>query len=274
MGAGNTSGPAVLVSGALGRMGVRVRAALEGHERLRLGAALEAPGHPELGRVLENEVVLGDDPAAALRDCAAAIDFSTPGASLALVRAAAEAGTPCAVGSTGFDAAERDALAKCAREIPIVLAANFSVAVNVLFRLVREAAQLLGEGFDAEIVELHHSAKLDAPSGTALRLAETVAEGRGQDAGAHTAIGRSGADARRRAGEIGVQALRGGDNPGEHSVLFIGSGERLEIAHRAATRDHFARGALRAAEWALAQKPGLYDMEQVLGFKGLKGQAG
>lgn len=265
-GAGRQNGKAVLVSGALGRMGVCVRAALEMHETLQLGAALEAPGHPELGRVLENDVVLGDDPVAALRGCQAVIDFSTPGASLALVRAAADAGTPCAVGSTGFDDAERDALAKHARAIPIVLAANFSVAVNVLFRLVREASGLLGEGFDAEIVELHHSAKRDAPSGTALRLAQTVAEGRGEGPSARTQTGRSGADARRCAGEIGIQALRGGDNPGEHTVLFVGGGERLELAHRAATRDHFARGALRAAEWALAQKPGLYDMEQVLGF--------
>lgn len=266
-GAGAQNGRAVLVSGALGRMGDRVRAALERHEGLRLGGALEAPGHPELGRVLENGVVLGSDPASALQGCAAAVDFSTPGASLALVQAAADAGTPCAVGSTGFDDAQRDALAQHARAIPIVLAANFSVAVNVLLCLVREAAQLLGEGFDAEIVELHHGAKRDAPSGTALRLAETVNEGRGQRPGGHRAIGRSGPDAVRSKGEIGIQALRGGDNPGEHTVLFIGGGERLELAHRAATRDHFARGALRAVEWALAQRPGLYDMEQVLGFK-------
>jgi 4-hydroxy-tetrahydrodipicolinate reductase len=138
--------------------------------------------------------------------------------------------------------------------------------VNLLFHLVRESARRLGGEYDAEVLELHHAAKIDAPSGTALRLAEAIAEGRNAS-DQRFVLAREGETGARPTGSIGVQALRGGDNPGEHSVLFLGRGERLELAHRAATRDHFARGALRAAAWVLGQPPGLYDMEQVLGLR-------
>jgi 4-hydroxy-tetrahydrodipicolinate reductase len=181
------------------------------------------------------------------------------------VRAAAEAGVPCAVGTTGFDPAQRAELEQLAQRIPLVLAANFSIAVNVLFHLTRRAAELLGPDFDAEIVELHHAAKIDAPSGTALQLGRAIAEGRGDPESTPT-LARSGETGARSPGAIGIQALRGGDNPGEHTVLFVGDGERLELVHRSATRDHFARGAVRAALWAAEQPPGLYDMERVLGL--------
>jgi 4-hydroxy-tetrahydrodipicolinate reductase len=184
---------------------------------------------------------------------------------VALARAAAERGVPCAIGTTGFAAVERAELELVSGKIPIVVAANFSVAVNVLFHLTRRAAELLGPGFDAEILELHHAAKVDAPSGTALALAQAIAEGRGDEAPRVTA--REGHTGARPPGAIGVQALRGGDNPGEHTVLFLGAGERLELVHRAATRDHFARGALRAALWLRGRPPGIYDMEQVLGLR-------
>ena len=196
-----------------------------------------------------------------------AIAFATPGPSLALERAAAGAGVPCAIGTTGFSEDERTELESIATKIPLCVAANFSVAVNVLFHLTRLAAELLGPEFDAELVELHHSAKVDAPSGTALRLAEAVAEGRRQQLADHQVLTRQGITGPRAKGTIGIQTLRGGDNPGEHTVHFVGQGERLELVHRSATRDHFARGALRAALWLRGRTPGLYDMEQILGFR-------
>jgi len=258
----------VLVSGALGRMGERVRAALQESPGLRLAAALEAPGSPGVGSVVQGDVRIGDDPGPALDACDVLIDFTAPGASLGLVRAAAERGVACVVGTTGFDAAQQAELEALARRVALLRAPNFSVAVNVLFHLVEEAARLLGPGFDAEIVELHHAAKRDAPSGTALRLAEAVAAARGVTLDERGVFTRHGETGPRPAGAIGVQTLRGGDNPGEHTALFLGTGERLELAHRSATRDHFARGAVRAAAWLAGRPAGAYHMRQVLGLEG------
>lgn len=258
----------VLVVGALGRMGERVRAVLAEEERLQLGAALEAPGHPGLGRALEAEVRVSDDAKACLADCEVAIVFTVPDASVSFLREAADAAVPCVVGTTGFSPEQRAEIERLAARTPILLAANFSVAVNVLFHLVRRASHLLGPDFDTEIVELHHSAKVDAPSGTALQLGRAAAEGRGQSLEEHMVLARQGETGARPPGDIGIQALRGGDNPGEHTVMFIGKGERLELVHRSATRDHFARGAVRAASWVLGREPGLYDMEGVLGLSG------
>ncbi len=257
----------VLVVGARGRMGECVRAALEREPGVRLAAALEAPGHPEIGRTLEHGVLLGDDARAALAVSDVAIDFSRPGSTLATLRLAAEAGVAYVTGTTGFSEPERAELARLAERIPLVHAPNFSVAVNVLAWLVREAVQRLGPGYDAEIVELHHAAKRDAPSGTALRLAEAVAEGRGEPLSSRLVLERSGDTGERPAGAIGVQSLRGGDNPGEHTVMLLGRGERLELAHRSQTRDHFAEGAVRAARWVAGRPPGRYRFEQVLGLE-------
>jgi 4-hydroxy-tetrahydrodipicolinate reductase len=256
----------VLVVGALGRMGERVRAALAEEPSLRLGAALERPGHAGLGTRLEGGVAVGDDLKAALSASAVAIDFSVPQASLAALRAAAEAGVAWVSGTTGLSPEEQAELERLAGRIPVLHAPNFSVAVNVLAWLTREAARRLGPDYDAELVELHHAAKRDAPSGTALRLAEAVAEGRGETLEGRLLLERAGETGARPAGAIGIQALRGGDNPGEHSVLFVSRGERLELVHRAATRDHFARGAVRAAAWLAGRDPGLYRIEQVLGL--------
>lgn len=256
----------VLVVGALGRMGERVRATLDEHSSLELGGALEMPGHPDLGRELAPGVELSDDASVALEGCDAAIVFASPAGTLDLLRAAAGRGVPCVVGTTGFEPTQQQEIEQLAGKIPMVVAANFSVAVNVLFHLAREAAARLGEGFDAEIMEIHHSAKVDAPSGTALRLGQAVAEGRGQRLDDHLILARKGHTGPRPEGAIGIQTLRGGDNPGEHTLYFVGQGERLELVHRSATRDHFARGAVRAAEWLLCKAPGLYDMEQVLGL--------
>ncbi len=247
-------------------MGERLCALLGDHAELTLAAALERPGHPALGSELSAGVLLTENAATALASIDVAIVFANPAGSLELVRLAAARGVPCVIGTTGFRPDERKEIEALAARIPIVLAANFSVAVNVLFHLAREAGRLLGDGFDAEIVELHHAAKLDAPSGTALRIAEAVAEGRGPERDRRFVLAREGETGPRAPGSIGVLALRGGDNPGEHTVHFIGQGERLELAHRSFTRDHFARGALRAAAWTRGRPPGLYDMEQVLGL--------
>jgi 4-hydroxy-tetrahydrodipicolinate reductase len=249
-------------------MGERVRAALADATDAELVGALEGAAHPELGRELAPGVALTAEPARAFARADAVIDFSVPPASLAALRAAADGGVAYVCGTTGFSAAERAELDALAKRIPIVWAPNFSVAVNVLAHLVGEATRLLGAGFDAEIVELHHAAKRDAPSGTALRLAAAVAEARGRNLDTALVVARSGETGARPADAIGVQALRGGDNPGEHTVLLLGRGERLELTHRAATRDHFAAGALRAARWATGRAPGLYGMERVLGLDG------
>ena len=257
----------VVVVGALGRMGRSVRAALASEPGLVLAAALEGKEHPEQGARLEHGVVVSDDVSAAMAAGDVAIDFSIPAATLAIARAAAEAGVAYVTGTTGFtrdEAAEFDALGA---KIPVVRAANFSLAVNTLVWLVRAAAQRLGSDYDAEIVELHHAAKRDAPSGTALRLADAIAEGRGQAQSGGVVLERAGEVGARPGGAIGVQALRGGDNTGEHTVLFIGHGERLELVHRSHTRDHFAAGAVRAAAWLAGRPAGVYRVEQVFGLE-------
>jgi len=256
----------VLVAGALGRMGECVRTAVAGEPSLRLGAALEASEHPGLGTTVEDGVRVGEDVVAALANSDVVIDFTIPAATLANLRAAADAGVAYVTGTTGFSERERAELASHADRIPILHAPNFSVAVNVLIWLTREAAAKLGPGYDAEIVELHHAAKRDAPSGTALRLGEAIAAAREQKLAEHAVLERAGEIGPRPAGAIGIQSLRAGDNPGEHTVLFAGTGERLELIHRAQTRDHFAHGAVRAARWILGRPPGFYRIEEALGL--------
>jgi 4-hydroxy-tetrahydrodipicolinate reductase len=250
--------------GALGRMGERVRAAVEAAPELTLAGALEAPGHSGIGSTLEGGVHVSDDPKDVLARCDVAIVFATPAPTLDVLRLAAEQGVRSVVGTTGFSDAQRAEIGRLAEEAAVVLAPNFSVAVNVLGELVRRASGLLGPGFDAELFEIHHAAKRDAPSGTALWLAEAVAAGRGEQA--RLVLSREGDTGPREPGTIGVQTLRAGDNPGEHTVMFVGQGERLELVHRSATRDHFARGAARAAAWVAAEPPGLYSMRDVLGL--------
>ena len=258
----------VMVVGAEGRMGLEVRAALEDEPSLRFAGALERPGHERIGQALgdDPDLVLQDDPKRALVGCGVAIDFSVPAATLANLRAAADAGVAYVTGTTGFDEAGRAEIARLAEEIPVLHAPNFSVSVNVLGHLAREAARLLGDGYDAELFELHHGQKRDAPSGTALFLAEAVAEGQDKSLDEHVVLERAGETGARPAGAIGIQTLRGGDNPGEHTIYFIGRGERVELTHRAATRGHFAVGAVRAAAWLAGRAPGLYRIEQVLGL--------
>jgi 4-hydroxy-tetrahydrodipicolinate reductase len=257
----------VLVVGACGRMGEQVRHWTGEHPDLVVAAALEAAGHPRIGDEIEPGVTLESDAAAALAGCDVAIDFSIPKATLANLRAAAGAGVAYVTGTTGFSDAEKEEIASLATQTPVIHAPNFSVSVNVVGWLAREAARRLGDGFEAELFELHHAAKRDAPSGTALFLAAAVAEGQGKSLEDHLVLERAGDTGARPQGAIGIQTLRGGDNPGEHSVWFMGQGERIEIAHRSMTRDHFARGAVRAAVWLIGREPGMYPIAQVFGLE-------
>lgn len=257
----------VLVVGALGRMGEQIREQVGAHAGLRLGAALERSGHPEIGRVVEDGIAVTDDVKTALAECDVVIDFSIPTSTITNLHAAADAGVAYVTGTTGLSAEERAELVAIAQRIPVIHAANFSLAVNVLGWLSQEASRLLGDGFDAELVEIHHKAKRDAPSGTALFLADAVAKGRAQSLDDHVVLERAGDIGPRPDAAIGIQTLRGGDNPGEHTVMFVGNGERVELIHRSATREHFASGAVRAAAWLIGRDAGLYPIEQVFGLR-------
>ena len=264
----------VAIPGCAGRMGRALVQALAEAEDLELCAASEAAGSPALGAdagTLAGLAPLGvtvtADPEQLLAAAEGVINFTAPAASLEMARRCAERGLPLVVGTTGLSADQRGRLVEAARRIPLVFAANMSVGVNVLLRLCAEAARLLGPGWDIEIVEAHHDRKADAPSGTALRLAEVLAEATGGGLEQRAQHGRRGQTGARRPEEIGLHALRGGDIVGEHTVYLCTSGERLELTHRASSRRTFAAGALRALRWARGRRPGLYDMEHVLGLK-------
>jgi 4-hydroxy-tetrahydrodipicolinate reductase len=194
------------------------------------------------------------------------IDFSVASATAAVAGAAAERGAALVVGTTGVDAEGKAALSAAARRVPVVYAPNMSVGVNVMLKLVADAARALGSAYDLEIVETHHRLKRDAPSGTALRLAEALAEATGRDLARDARYARHGDVGPRTAEEIGLQTVRGGDVVGDHTVFFLGLGDRIEITHRASSRETFARGAVRAALWTRDRPPGLYDMRDVLGL--------
>lgn len=222
----------------------------------------------ETGCLVTGETDLGDDPRPLLPSCDAVIDFSFHDATLSLVRQATALGKPLVIGTTGHSPQERQAIAEEAAKVPTVWAGNFSTGINLLFCLTRAVATVLDEIYDAEILEMHHRFKKDSPSGTAEKLIGILldARGRARDDLRH---GREGFYAERPAGEIGVHALRGGDVAGDHTVIFAGPGERLELTHRASGRRVFALGAIRAAKWAVRQSPGLHDMVDVLGLRDL-----
>jgi 4-hydroxy-tetrahydrodipicolinate reductase len=221
---------------------------------------------PELGITIAAAVDQGDDIRAHLGSVDVVIDFSSHDATRALLEAAAAAGKPVVLGTTGHSAEEKAELLKIAAKVPCVWAGNFSVGVNLLFALTQRATQVLGEGYDTEVLEMHHRMKKDAPSGTAARLLEIILEERKLTQAALT-HGRQGITGARKRSEVGVHALRGGDVIGDHTVMFAGTGERIELTHRASDRAVFASGALRAAQWVVTQKAGVYDMQDVLGLK-------
>jgi 4-hydroxy-tetrahydrodipicolinate reductase len=238
---------------------LRLSGALASAESSRLGQDAAADG-------AATGVTVTADPRVSLACAAVAVDFSLPQCVADHTRACIEAGVPILVGTTGFDAASRAVIELAARKIPVLIAPNTGIGVNVMARLVATAARALGPGYDVEIGEVHHRMKRDAPSGTALALGEAVAAARGQLLSSVAVFERRGAAAPRGPGTIGFAVMRAGDVVGEHTVIFAGAGERIEITHRATDRIIFARGALTAAAWLLGQPAGLYGMENVLGL--------
>ena len=239
----------VLLLGAKGRMGQAIAAAAEKAD-VEITAGLD----------------LGDDVTKHIGACDVVIDFSNPSAIDALSRACRDAKKPAVIGTTGHSEKERGLIEEMAKSVSVVFSPNFSVGVNALFWLTRKAAQMLGEDFDVEITEMHHRLKKDAPSGTAKKLAEILCEVRQLDYNKNVRHGREGLVGERPAKEIGVHSIRGGDVVGDHTVTFAGAGERIDLTHKAASRETFAGGALRAARWIVGKPPGLYTMEDVLGL--------
>lgn len=262
------------IIGAAGRMGqalVREIAAEPG--RFALAAACDRPGLAAIGKdagalagLEPLGISIGDSPAAVVAAAQAVIDFTTPDATASLAPLCAEKGVAHVIGTTGLTPAHETALKNAAQKIPLVYAPNMSVGVTLLSALTEKVAALLGEEFDIEIVEMHHRLKRDAPSGTALGLGRAAAKGRGvslDEAADHERWGEIGA---RVKGKIGFATLRGGDVVGDHTVIFAAEGERIELTHKASSRTIFARGAVRAAAWAVGKPPGLYTMRDVLGL--------
>ena len=239
----------ILINGATGRMGHALTSAAA-DLGLTIGAAVDA----------------GDDLAAGLKAADVAVDFSSHSATQVVLELAIAQRKPVVIGTTGHSAEAKKKLLILAAQVPCVWAGNFSVGVNLLFALTRRAAGVLGSDYDAEVMEMHHRFKQDAPSGTAARLLEIILEERKLTAAA-LRHGRSGIPGARTSTEVGVHALRGGDVIGDHTVMFAGLGERIELTHKASDRAIFARGALRAAQWVVGQPPGVYDMQDVLGLK-------
>ena len=241
----------IILNGSKGRMGQAVAA-----------CASRTPGLPIAG-----QVDLGDE----LRDIIdhgdVVIDFSFHDATPSVAALCAERKKALVIGTTGHLESEKSQISNFKSQIPVVWASNYSTGVNVLFWLVRRAAEILGPEFDLEVVEMHHRLKKDAPSGTAATLAEILARVRGRQLSEVIRHGRAGIVGERTAAEIGMHSLRGGDVVGDHTVIYAANGERLELTHKASSRDTFAQGALRAAQWVVKQKPGLYDMQDVLGLR-------
>lgn len=263
-----------LVAGVGGRMGSRIAQLIRESGEIELAGAFEYSAHPSVGKDIAELIgggptgrTVGASMQEALGDADVVIDFTNASASLEHLKVAASNRVPMVVGSTGFNSEQMEQARGLSKEFPLVLTPNMSMGVNVLFKVVADVARMLGSGFDVEIVEAHHRFKKDAPSGTALKLAQIVAGSLNRELDGVGVYARHGLIGERTDQEIGIQTVRGGDIVGEHTVLFAGMGERIELTHRAHSRDNFARGALRAALWVVHQPPGLYDMQHVLGIK-------
>ena len=243
----------ILVTGFRGRMGQAVATAVSENTETRVAAG----------------IYIGDSLEEALAKCDAVIDFTLPSFTNELIGGCVDVGKPLIMGTTGHDDAQLELIQRASESIPIIHAPNFSVGVNTLFWLTRRTAEILGEGFDLEVVEMHHRHKLDSPSGTARRLAEILTEVRNLSYDKDCRHGRFGDVGARTDHEVGVHALRGGDVVGDHTVIYAGNGERVELTHKASSRLTFAQGAVRAARWIESEglKNGLFDMQDVLGLK-------
>jgi len=261
------------VVGAAGRMGRELIRAVHDTKGCKLAGAAEQQGSLALGQdigllagLAKIGVLVTGDAAAVIAEVDAILDFTVPSATVAVAALAAKAGIVHVIGTTGFNDAEQALIEEAARKAVIIKAGNMSLGVNLLAALTKKVAQALGPEFDIEILEMHHRHKIDAPSGTAMMLGQAAAEGRGVSLKSASVRVRDGHTGARPSGAIGFATLRGGSVVGDHSVIFAGEGERIELTHKAADRGIFARGAVRAAVWGRGQKPGLYSMADVLGM--------
>lgn len=264
----------IAISGAAGRMGRALIETLQQTPATVLSGALERSGLPVLGRdagelagVGRLEVFVDADVAKVVGGCDVLIDFSHPDSTLAHIQACVKAGKRIVIGTTGLSAEDKRAIGDAAKTIPVVFAPNMSVGVNLCLKLLEMAARVLGDDVDIEIIEAHHRHKIDAPSGTALRMGEVVAAALGRDLGDCAVYGRQGQTGERDRKAIGFETIRAGDIVGDHTVMFAGIGERIEITHKATSRHTFAGGAVRAALWLMDKPAGLYDMQDVLGLR-------
>jgi 4-hydroxy-tetrahydrodipicolinate reductase len=250
------------VCGASGKMGANIISLAKNDPAIKIIGAIEQAGSPFIGK---GEPPVSADLSAVIKDSDVVIDFTAPPATMKNIEVCLAAGKPIVIGPTGFDQAQLDKIRSIAKKIPVLLSPNMSVGVNVLFAIASRVSKLLPD-FDVEITEVHHNQKKDAPSGTALKLAQIIAEALGRDLNASGVYGRKGNIGARKKDEIGIMSIRAGDTVGEHTVFFAGPGERVELTHRATSRDCLAKGALVAAKWLAAQKPGFYGMNDALGI--------
>jgi 4-hydroxy-tetrahydrodipicolinate reductase len=264
----------IIVAGAAGRMGSRIVALSRDYHDVTLAGACERKGNEHIGKdvgllagIGESKILLTDDLGGIIKDADVLIDFTSPGATLQHVKIAAEKKKAVVIGTTGFSREEIGSVRGLSGTIPVVLAPNMSVGVNLLFKVLGDVARVLGDDYDIEIIEAHHRLKKDAPSGTAMKMAQVISDAVKRDLNEVARYERKGLIGERTKDEIGIQTIRAGDIVGEHTVLFGGLGERIEITHKASSRDTFARGALRAALWLHDKPAGFYDMQDVLGLK-------
>jgi 4-hydroxy-tetrahydrodipicolinate reductase len=263
----------VAVAGASGRMGQMLIEAIRSSGDCELTGALDVPSSPAIGNDaaaflgLASGVPVTSDVRAALANSEVLIDFTRPEGTLAHLKLCREMKVNAVVGTTGFGPGQKELIADAARDIAIVLAPNMSVGVNVTMKLLELAARSLATGYDVEIIEAHHRHKVDAPSGTALKMGEVIAQAMGRDLAKCAVYAREGVTGERDPSTIGFSSIRGGDVVGDHTVLFAGTGERIEITHKSASRSTYAQGSLRAVRFLAGQRPGLYDMFDVLGLK-------
>lgn len=264
----------VIVAGAAGRMGCRLVALIKDSTSLTLAGAIEGKGHSAVGDDAGETAGCGragipitDDLAALLDRGEVVVDFSAPEATLQHLRIVAQHRRAMVIGTTGLSASQLEEVRSLASQVPCVMSPNMSVGVNLICKVISEMAKTLGDEYDIEVIEAHHRLKKDAPSGTALKLAEVLAKAVSRDLDQVGVYARKGIIGERKKGEIGIQTIRAGDIVGDHTILFGGMGERIEVTHRASSRDTFAGGALRAARWVARQPAGLYDMMDVLNLR-------
>lgn len=261
------------IVGAGGRMGRMLIEACLKDEQLSLGAVFDTPGSPVIGKTagelvgMASDVVVTDDLATGLKNIDCLIDFTRPQGTLHHLELCRQAGVGIIIGTTGFEAEGKEAIAAAAKDIPIVFAPNMAVGVNLVFKLLDTAARILNQGYDIEVVEAHHRMKIDAPSGTALRMGEVLANALERDLKECAVYGREGVTGERDPSTIGFATIRGGDIVGDHTVMFCGLGERVEITHKASSRQPYALGSLRAARFIAGRASGLFDMQDVLGLR-------